>query len=205
MISKAPDAVMSTFPAPGRAIRDRCVVHYPDVINGVDDTTPALRRVALIVGYNSVAFAPMGLAGPWHRHRRCGSFTSAFTDKELAILQAFADRAVIAIQNARLFEEVQVSNRALADANKQLTETLEQQTATTELLKVIGRSTFDSQRLDPPGAPHRSTRGRSGHRVFGPCAARERHARPRRFFRAQLGSARQKLLVHGCVVDGHGA
>src|SRR5262245_36141217 len=68
-----------------------------------------------------------------------------FTEKQIELVTNFANQAVIAIENTRLFDEVQVSNRALADANKQLTETLEQQTATTELTKVIGQSTFDSQ------------------------------------------------------------
>src|SRR5262249_58555390 len=57
----------------------------------------------------------------------------------------FADQAVIAIENARLFDEVQARNRALAEANKQLTEALEQQTATSRILRVISRSPTDVQ------------------------------------------------------------
>src|SRR5262249_4011554 len=68
-----------------------------------------------------------------------------FTDRQIVFMQTFAAQAVIAIENVRLFTELQQKNDALTQAHAQVTEALEQQTATSEILQVISSSPTDVQ------------------------------------------------------------
>jgi two-component system, NtrC family, sensor kinase len=68
-----------------------------------------------------------------------------FSEKQIELLQTFADQAVIAIENVRLFTELEAKNRDLTLAHAQVTETLEQQAATSEILGMISSSPTDLQ------------------------------------------------------------
>jgi PAS domain S-box-containing protein len=114
----------------GCAILDRTVVHYPDIeAPGVPD---GVRTGARVLGFKSIVFAPLlaegqGIGALWVARLPAG----AFGDKQISLLKSFADQAVIAIQNARLFNETK--------------EALERQTATSEVLKVISQTRIDLQ------------------------------------------------------------
>jgi GAF domain-containing protein/anti-sigma regulatory factor (Ser/Thr protein kinase) len=68
-----------------------------------------------------------------------------FTDRQIDLLKTFADQAVIAIENTRLFEAEQTRSRELTERTQELTETLEYQTATSDVLGVIAASPTDIQ------------------------------------------------------------
>ncbi|HTR87061.1 MAG TPA: GAF domain-containing protein [Reyranella sp.] len=116
--------------APGRAMIDCQTVHYPD-ISALDPVEHASEhRNAKLMDFNAVLCAPLlrddTAIGAIALRRRD---TGAFMPRQIGLLESFAAQAVIAIQNVRLFTE--------------LSESLEQQTATADILQVISESPTD--------------------------------------------------------------
>jgi GAF domain-containing protein/CheY-like chemotaxis protein len=130
------DSVRQNLPRPlddtitARAVRAKRSIYVPDAV-ALTDSPAAIRQTVERVGNFSAVFAPMLWQG-----RGVGAVCVMrfppvpFTDPEIELLETFADQAVIAIQNARLFNETK--------------EALEQKTATAEVLQAIGSSVADA-------------------------------------------------------------
>ncbi|MHB8631901.1 MAG: GAF domain-containing protein, partial [Candidatus Limnocylindria bacterium] len=137
--------------ASGRSILERRTIHVADAL-----ADPEYARVDLAAagGFRTMLAVPLlrdgvpiGLLGLARLEVR------PFTDREIQLVETFANQAVIAIENVRLFNETK--------------EALEQQTATSEVLKVISRSAFDLQRvLDTVIASATKLTGASGGTIW---------------------------------------
>jgi GAF domain-containing protein len=117
----------------GRAVIDRKTIHVHD-LQAVRADFPAAETRGIALGIRSTVATPLmrdGVPlGVIHIRRR---EVRPFSDRQIKLLETFADQAVIAIENARLFQESHARNR-------DLTEALEQQIATSEILRVIASS-----------------------------------------------------------------
>jgi signal transduction histidine kinase len=117
----------------GRTVLEKKTVHVADVDTEADEF-PESSKLAGNLGFRTVLSVPLiredvviGTIGLRRTEARL------FTDRQVALLQTFADQAVIAIENARLLKE-------LYQRNGELTQLLEQQTAASEVLRVISSS-----------------------------------------------------------------
>src|SRR5262245_55861272 len=115
----------------GRVMAERSTVHIPDCLADPDFNFSEGQRIVHFRSGLGVPLmregTPIGLIILWRLQVR------PFVEKQIELVNAFADQAVIAIENVRLFDEVQARTR-------ELSESLEQQTATSEVLRVISSS-----------------------------------------------------------------
>ena len=148
----------------GRTLHLGKVVQTADVQADPDHTLVEQRRIG---GYRTVLGVPLLREGvPIGVIILTRSHVHPFTDKQIDLVSTFADQAVIAIENARLFNEVQARTRELSQA-------LEQQTATSEVLQVISSSPGE---LEPVFQAMLENATRICHATFGTLYLRDEDA-----------------------------
>jgi GAF domain-containing protein len=133
----------------GRMSATKAVVHVPDIAADqgyIKQRVPEIVAAVELGGIRTLLAVPM-----LNENELIGAFTllrqeiRPFTDKQIALVQNFAAQAVIAIENARLLNELRQRTDDLTQRTADLTEALEQQTATSEVLQVISSSPGDLQ------------------------------------------------------------
>ncbi len=125
---------ISRSSATGRSVIDRVAVHIHDAHSAEAAEFPEAQRMSRIQGNRTILSVPLLREGESIGAIALRRFeVNPFTDKQIALLQTFADQAVIAIGNVRLFEQVQ-------ERTEDLRESLQFQTATSDVLKVISSS-----------------------------------------------------------------
>jgi two-component system, NtrC family, sensor kinase len=118
----------------GRAALEGRTIHIPDVLADREYHATGYQQA---LGFRVLLGVPLQREGTTIGVFALGrNRANPFTEKQIELVTTFADQAVIAIENARLFDEVQARTR-------DLTESLRQQTATADVLKAISRSAFD--------------------------------------------------------------
>jgi GAF domain-containing protein len=129
----------------GRSVLEGRTIHVADLQTEANEF-PEGSELARRFSYRTTASVPLmreGVAIGLINLRRTDA--RVFSERQITLLKTFADQAVIAIENVRLFTELQEKNHALTAAHAQVTEALEQQTATAEILRVISSSQTDVQ------------------------------------------------------------
>ena len=122
----------------GRCVLERRAIHVAD-LQAETEAFPEGSAIARDLGHRTILAVPLLREGtPFGALVLRRANVELFSDKEIELVSTFADQAVIAIENVRLFEAEQQRSR-------ELSESLQQQTATADVLKVISRSTFDLQ------------------------------------------------------------
>ena len=133
----------------GRMVADKTMAHIADVTTEevyLAKRDPVALSAVALGGIRTLLGVPL-----LNKGEMIGAFflsrqeVRPFTEKQIELVQNFAAQAVIAIENARLLNELRQRTADLTERTADLTEALEQQTATSDVLTVISRSAFDLQ------------------------------------------------------------